>query len=94
MSSLIEQAALRLEQLRQAGITIPDIDPRPMAAPRPIALTISGRLMTRYWSAKCERGASGVTMPAAATAGRSISTRRECGNGSLPFSTEISASCV
>ena len=32
MSSLIEQAALRLEQLRQAGIEIPEID-APVAAP-------------------------------------------------------------
>ena len=27
MSSLIEQAALRLEQLRQAGVTVPEMDP-------------------------------------------------------------------
>ena len=31
MSSLIEQAAQRLEQLRQAGIAIPEIEPVPAA---------------------------------------------------------------
>ena len=43
----------------------------------PIALLISGRLSTRYWSAMRERGALGLTMPAAAKASRSISTRWE-----------------
>jgi len=41
-------------------------------APLPVALLISGRLMTRNWSATCERGAFGVTMPEAATNCRSI----------------------
>ena len=53
-----------------------------VAAPLPMALAISGRLMTRYWSAMCERGEIGVTMPALPSMARSISTRRDCGNGS------------
>ena len=31
-----------------------------LATPLPIALAISGRLMTRYWSAVCVRGAAGT----------------------------------
>ena len=53
-----------------------------VAAPLPTALAMSGRLMTRYWSAMCERGACGVTMPAAAMAARLSSTRRERGEAS------------
>lgn len=36
MSSLIEQASRRLEQLRQAGVAVPDIVPTPPAAPAPV----------------------------------------------------------
>lgn len=35
MSSLIEQAALRLQQLRQAGITVPEVEPVPGADAAP-----------------------------------------------------------
>ena len=53
-----------------------------VAAPLPMALAISGRLMTRYWSAMCDRGEIGVTMPAVPSMARSISTCRDCGKGS------------
>jgi hypothetical protein len=53
-----------------------------VVAPRPMALAISGRLMTRYWSAMCERGEIGVTMPTPPSIARSISTCRDCGCGS------------
>jgi exopolysaccharide/PEP-CTERM locus tyrosine autokinase len=36
MSSLIEQASRRLEQLRQAGVAVPDITPIPPAAAAPV----------------------------------------------------------
>ena len=36
MSSLIEQASRRLEQLRQAGVAVPDIVPTPPAAAAPV----------------------------------------------------------
>ncbi|MBK1612253.1 chromosome partitioning ATPase [Rubrivivax gelatinosus] len=38
MSSLIEQAAQRLEQLRQAGVTVPEVDAAPAPAAPPAAL--------------------------------------------------------
>ncbi|MBK1714319.1 XrtA-associated tyrosine autokinase [Rubrivivax gelatinosus] len=38
MSSLIEQAARRLEQLRQAGVTVPEVDAAPTPAAPPAAL--------------------------------------------------------
>ena len=48
-----------------------------IAAPLPTALAISGRLITRYWSAMVLRGAAGVTMPSRASACRSSVTRRD-----------------
>ena len=36
MSSLIEQASRRLEQLRQAGVAVPDVAPAPPAAAAPV----------------------------------------------------------
>ena len=53
-----------------------------VAAPRPMALEISGRLMTRYWSAMWLRGALGVTMPLEATSLRLSSTERDLNSGS------------
>jgi exopolysaccharide/PEP-CTERM locus tyrosine autokinase len=43
MSSLIEQAALRLAQLRQAGVELPDMEPpaTPSTAPRPASSTFA-----------------------------------------------------
>ena len=38
MSSLIEQAAQRLEQLRQAGVTVPETEPVAPAASVPAAV--------------------------------------------------------
>ena len=43
----------------------------------PMALLMSGRLITRNWSAMRERGALGTTMPAAEIVSRSRSTLRE-----------------
>jgi hypothetical protein len=54
-----------------------------VAAPRPMALAISGRLMTRYWSAVCERGALGVMIPAEARAAMFSSILRDCESASL-----------
>lgn len=48
-------------------------------APLPVAFSSSGRLMTRNWSVVAERGALGVTNPAAANAVKSMCTLLEPG---------------
>src|SRR5438034_1786378 len=54
-----------------------------MVAPLPMAFVIKGRLITRYWSAARDRGALGVTMPAARIAFRSRVTCLDEGAGSF-----------
>ena len=44
------------------------------AVPLAMALAIKGRLITRYWSARCERGEFGTTKRAAISRSRSSST--------------------
>ncbi len=79
MSSLIEQAALRLEQLRQAGVTLPDFGAEdvaiaapvappapPVAAQRDVPPRPEGVATSRYVELKLEAlEASGIVTPSA-----------------------------